>query len=56
MTRIPSGHALFLWTYKTNKYIIAVEIDDTLMATHNRIFLEKLIKEFYFQFDYTLQK
>ena len=56
MIRIPSDHAVFSWTYKTYKSIITIEIDDILMATHNKINIEILTQELDTLFDYTLQQ
>ena len=55
MIRSLSEHASFSWIYNTYKYILAVETNDTLVATQNRIFFERLIKWFDTLFDYTFQ-
>ena len=55
MIRISSDHDVFVWTYKTYKYILAVETYDIIMATHNIIFFERLTKYFDTIFDDTFQ-
>ena len=46
-----SYHTVFIWNYKTYKYILAIEIDVIFMATQHRICFERLNQEFDTFFD-----
>ena len=56
MIKSLSDHAVFSWIYKTFKSFLAVDTYDLLVATQNRIFLERLIKEFDNMFYYNSQE
>ena len=56
MTRSSSDHAVFSRVYKNYKSFLVVDTYIILMATHNRIFFEKLIQEYDTLFGYTPQE
>ena len=46
MIRSSHNYAVFSWTYKTYKSIIAVDTENNLMETNNKVYFERLTKAF----------
>ena len=56
MIRISAAHDIFSWVYNDYKSFLAVETDDILMETDNRIWFESLAQTFDTLFNYTFQE